>query len=94
MESVEFEPNAYKNYVYNFIVNNKDAFDKSYYIQYVPRTFFPNTFNRTLSLTSILKFWRIEVNPSFVCRTNKFKDFILACIMEQFWDGRVFEIEY
>lgn len=91
MECAEFEPNAYKNYVYNFITSNKDTFHKNYYLNYVPLTFFPNILSRTLSLTTILRTWRISIHPSYALSTREYKDFILACIMEQYWDGRILE---
>lgn len=93
MEGVVIEPNAYKKYVYNFIINNKNNFHRNYYIDHVPKMFFPTITNRTLALTTILRTWRISVKPSYAFSSRKFKDFILACIMKQYWDGRVFEFE-
>lgn len=85
------EPNAYRNYVYNFITTNKNTFHKDYYMHNVPKMFFPKINNRTLSLTTILKTWRTSVQPSYALSTREFKDFILASIMEQYWDGRILE---
>lgn len=91
MEGIDFEPNAYKNYVYNFIVNNKDTYKKSFYTYNVPIMFFRYTPNRSLSLTTILRTWRTLVKKSYDHSSNNFRDFLLACIMEQYWDGTILE---